>query len=99
MIAGRRDKVRIARFDQENRTAIPQNLSGQMGHLLQDHVELQSRVEQLGSAIQEGSLSFPTRRLVVQEGVFEGDPDLVEEAALVGVEAPGGACEQAQSTD
>src|SRR5215471_17788495 len=99
MIASRRDEVRVAWLDEGDRTAVPQDLGGQTGHLLEDHVELQGRVEQLGGAIQEGRLLFPTRRFFVQEGVFEGDPDLVEEAALVGVEAPGGACEQAQGTD
>ena len=99
MIAGRRDEVRVARLDQEDRTAIPEDLGGQMGHLLEDHVEFQGRVEQLAGTVQEGCLPFPTCRLFVQEGVFEGDPDLVEEATLVGVEAPGGAREQAQGAD
>ena len=99
MIAGPWDEVGVARLNEGDRTAIPQNLGGQMGHLLEDHVEFQSRVEELGGTIQEGRLAFLTCRLIVQESVFEGDPNLVKEAALVGVEAPRGACEQGQGAD
>ena len=56
MIAGRRDEVLVAFLDQGDRTAVPQDLGGQMGHLLEDHVEIQGRIEQLGGAIQEGRL-------------------------------------------
>ena len=70
-----------------------------MGYLLEDHVELQGRIEQLGGPIQEGRLPFPARRLFVQEGVLNRHSDLVEEAPLIGIKAPRGLREQAQSPD
>ena len=88
MVGRHRADVLVAFHDQVDRATVPQYLRSHAGYLLEDHVQLEGRIEQLGSPIQEGRVPFPARRLLVQEGVLDRDPDLVEEATLVGVEAP-----------